>query len=222
LSTPFQNRLVGTIIVAAAIIIFLPDVLDGEKKSNQTDFDAIPKAPTFTGKMTKKTFPEEDLVLKEKPIVFNEQAKDELLLTKNETSIKKLEKEVSNIDGEKTKVTPATKAKTIDSNIVLKAKNNSAIEKPVLGQQPAKAIRKEAWAIQLGSFKNKSNVAELVNKLKDNGYTVFTKPIQTKKGTLTKVFVGPELIKASLTKKLPALKKLTNVQGKVARFYPTK
>ena len=222
MSTPFQNRLVGTIIVAAAIIIFLPDVLDGEKKSNQTDFDAIPKAPTFTGKMTKKTFPEEDLVLKEKPIVFNEQAKDEQLLTKRETTTKKQENEASNIDGQKTKVTPATKTKKIESNTALKAKNNSAIEKPVLGQQPTKAVSKEAWVIQLGSFKHKSNVAELVNKLKGDGYSVFTKPIQTKQGTLTKVFVGPELIKASLTKKLPALKKLTNVQGKVARFYPTK
>jgi len=213
LSTPFQNRLVGTIIVAAAIIIFLPDVLDGKKKSNQADFDAIPKAPTFTGKMTKKSFPEENLVLKEKPIVFNEQAKDEQLVTSNETS---------NINDQKTKVTPATKAKNIENNTTSKAKNNSAIEKPVLGQQPAKAINKQAWVIHLGSFKNKSNVAELVDKLKNNGYTVYTKPIQTKKGTLTKVFVGPELIKASLTKKLPALKKLTNVQGKVARFYPAK
>jgi len=213
LSTPFQNRLVGTIIVAAAIIIFLPDVLDGKKKSNQADFDAIPKAPTFTGKMTKKSFPEENLVLKEKPIVFNEQAKDEQLVTSNETT---------NINDQKANVTPATKAKKIDSNTTSRAKSNSAIEKPVLGQQPAKAINKQAWVIHLGSFKHKSNVAELVDKLKSNGYTVYTKPIQTKKGTLTKVFVGPELIKASLTKKLPALKKLTNVQGKVARFYPTK
>ena len=61
-----------------------------------------------------------------------------------------------------------------------------------------------------------------MEKLKANGYTVFTKPIQTKKGTLTKVFVGPELNKASLTDKLPALKELTNVQGKIARFYPSK
>lgn len=215
LSTPFQNRLVGTIIVAAAVIIFLPDVLDGKKKSNQTDFDAIPKAPTFTGKMTKKAFPEEELVLKEKPVVFNEQAKDEQLLTNDEPRL-------NNSDDDKVKVTPAIKVKNIAVNKTLSINNNSAIEKPVLGQQPTKAVNKKAWAIQLGSFKHKSNVAELVTKLEKNGYTVFTKPISTKQGTLTKVFVGPELIKSSLTKKLPALKKLTNVQGKVTRFYPTK
>ncbi len=213
MSTPFQNRLVGTIIVAAAIIIFLPDVLDGKKTSNQTDFDAIPSAPAFTGKMIKKPFPEEKLVSEDKPATFNEQAKDEQLLKNNQTS---------NINDQKAKVTPATKPKKINSNASVKTKNNSSIEKPILGQQPVKAVNKEAWVIQLGSFKHKSNVAELVNKLKENGYTVFTKPIQTKQGTLTKVFVGPELIKGSLTKKIAPLKKLTNVEGKVARFYPTK
>jgi len=220
LSTPFQNRLVGTIIVAAAIIIFLPDILDGKKKSNQADFDAIPKAPTFTGKMTKNTFPADDLVLREKPIVFKEEAKDEQLTNNNEEGIENLAAQNSN--DQQTKVTPATKAKKIDDNFRETTRNKTSINKPILGQQPAKAVNKEAWVIHLGSFKNKSNVDELVEKLKRNGYTVFTKPIQTKKGTLTKVIIGPELIKSSLTKKLPALKKLTNVQGKVARFYPTK
>jgi len=79
----------------------------------------------------------------------------------------------------------------------------------------------EAWVIQLGSFKNKKNVEQLVQKLKKNGYVVFTKPIQTKKGSLIKVFVGPELIKSSMTKKLPHLKSITGVEGKVANFNPT-
>jgi DedD protein len=119
-------------------------------------------------------------------------------------------------ENKSTKVTPASKVQKIV------AKTQSAIIKPVLDQQPAKAVNKEAWVIQLGSFKHKSNVAELVAKLKHNGYTAFTRPIKTKQGPLTKVFVGPELIKATLMKKIPALKKLTNVEGKIARFQPTK
>ena len=226
MSTPFQNRLVGTIIVAAAVIIFLPDLLDGKKKSNQTDFDAIPDAPTFTGKLIDKKFPEDKLVLKEKPVIDNEQPIDEQLITSDQTSQKSIETNgenyTNNINGEKTKITPAIKAQEIVTNSTSEDINEIDIEKPLLGQQPSKAINQEAWVIQLGSFKHKTNVAELVTKLKRNGYTVFTKPIKTKQGTLTKVFVGPELIEASLAKKLPALKKLTNVQGKIARFQPTK
>jgi len=215
MSTPFQNRLVGTVIVAAAVIIFLPNLLDGKKKSNQIDFEKMPPAPTFTGEMIKKPFPEQKLVIKDKVIMVNEQAQDYRLKKDN---IEQMSKQSS----KKTKITPATKIKKIITNIPSKVKIKSVITKPVLGQQPTKSVNKEAWVIQLGSFKYKSNVAELVTKLKRNGYTVFTKPIKTKKGTLTKVIVGPELIKATLIKKIPALKKLTNVQGKIARFYPTK
>ncbi|MCW8833980.1 MAG: SPOR domain-containing protein [Colwellia sp.] len=217
MSTPFQNRLVGTIIVAAAVIIFLPDVLDGKKKSNQTDFEAIPKAPSFTGKMTKKPFPEDKLVKKEPVAVVNEKALDEQPpATDNdkETANNSIAKE----QNEQAQVTPATKPK----EIVVSKTPQSAITKPKLGEQPAKSVNKEAWVIQLGSFKHKKNVEELLAKLKKNGYSAFTKPIKTKQGSLTKVFVGPQLIKSSLEKQIPALKKLTNVQGKVARFYPTK
>lgn len=216
MSTPFQNRLVGTIIVAATIIIFLPDILDGKKNTNQADFDVIPNAPTFTGKTTQKPFPDDQLVKKEDVPILNEKAQDEQLLTNNEQN------ETAEPDSSITKVTPAEKVKDIatSTNARSKTKNDAAIEKSVLGQQPVQAVNKEAWVIQLGTFKNKNNVTELVNKLKSNGYTVFTKPIQTKQGTLTKVFIGPELIQASLAKKVPVLKKLTNVQGKVSRFYP--
>ncbi len=222
LSTPFQNRLVGTIIIAAAVIIFLPDLLDGKKKSNQTDFEAIPTAPTFTGKMTKKPFPEDKLVIKQPAKLVDEQALDESIAkTVNGNKATSIEKH------KKSKVTPATKPKVIVGNkTATKTKKTmagtSAINKPSLGSQPPKAVNKEAWVIQLGSFKHKKNVEELLAKLKKHGYTTFTKPIKTKQGNLTKVFVGPQLIKSSLEKKIPALKKLTNVQGKVARFYPTK
>ena len=45
MSTPFQNRLVGTIIVAAVAIIFFPDFLDGDKKTYQAEFETIPTSP---------------------------------------------------------------------------------------------------------------------------------------------------------------------------------
>ena len=225
MSTPFQNRLVGTIIVAAAVIIFLPDLLDGKKASKQASFEEIPQAPAFKGEIIEKPFPDHKLVVKEDVKVVKEKALDE---THTDTQASETgsaavkEKQVSKTNTDKSKVTPGKKAEKINTDVTVKVQPKSAISKPTLGKQPPKSLNQEAWVIQLGSFKHKSNVAELVAKLKRNGYTVFTKPIKTKKGTLTKVCVGPELIKTSLIKKIPALKKLTNVQGKIARFYPTK
>ncbi len=204
MSTPFQNRLVGTIIVAAMVIIFLPDLLDGEKKSHQDDFEAIPKAEVFSGKLTNKPFPEDKLVRQKVTPISNEQAIDEAVI---DNPVSEPAKQVHQVINKVTKpaVTPPIK---------IANKPNKTL--------PEKAVAKEAWVIHLGSFKNKGNVDQLLKKLKSQGYIAFTKPIKTKHGTLTKVMIGPELIKSAMVKKLPALKNLTGILGKVAHFKPNK
>ncbi|TYK66453.1 SPOR domain-containing protein [Colwellia echini] len=202
MSTPFQNRLVGTIIVAAVVIIFLPDLLDGEKKSNKADFEAIPHAEAFSGKLTNKPFPEERLVREEMPEITDEPAIDDTYMD-TEVTVDVVEK-----NDVKTVVTPAR----IDPPVAAITSNQQT------KTLPEKAVASEAWVIHLGSFKNKDNVEQLLKKLKAQGYVVFTKPIKTKQGTLTKVIIGPELIKSAMEKKIPALKKLTGIQGKVATF----
>ena len=210
MSTPFQNRLVGTIIVAAVAIIFLPDVLDGDKKTYQDNFETIPTPPEVDFPPANKVFPQEKLASLPQQTISEEPALDDKSAIDPEKTLNDSRVTVSKLPKEST--FPASKTETI-------AKNTAA---KVVKKAPSKAILKQAWVIQLGSFRHQNNVDDLVNKLKKEGYTAFTKPIRTKSGKLTKVFIGPELIKSSLEKKLPALKKLTNVQGKVARFTPTK
>lgn len=219
MSTPFQNRLVGTIIVAAIAIIFLPDILDGEKKNYQDNFETIPAEPKLHIPSADTSFPKEKLAQLPQEKIVEELALDDVSnkeeiniefskpLTEKNISVTTLPKEQS-FSSTKAAV---TENKTIQENI-----------KKKVTKSPNKSVKEQAWAIQLGSFRHQNNVDILIKKLSQNGYTVFTKPIKTKKGKLIKVFVGPELNKASLDKKLPALKKLTNVQGKVTHFYPTK
>ncbi len=45
MATRFQSRLVGTIILVAAGVIVLPDLLDGEKKHYKEELAAIPIKP---------------------------------------------------------------------------------------------------------------------------------------------------------------------------------
>lgn len=208
MSTPFQNRLVGTVIVAAVAIIFLPDLLDGDKKTYQEEFERIPNAPKVDFKIDNNSFPNDKLDNLPSQILVDEIALDD---------------EVSPSDDVTTQVNEAKLNDTNDDTTKVAAlvKENKISETP-LESLPAKADANTAWVIQLGSFRHKKNVDELVNKLTKAGYTAFTKPIKTKSGTLTKVFVGPELIKATLEKKIPELNKLTNVQGKIARFSPAK
>ncbi|WP_286233085.1 SPOR domain-containing protein [Thalassotalea sediminis] len=199
MSTPFQNRLVGTVIVAAVAIIFLPDLLDGEKQTYQEEFEKIPLAPQVDFK------PESQSIDAEKIAHLPKQQESEEVAIDDAKQVEALNKE-SNLPAEENNKVDAAPAKPITKAAVL----------------PEKITEEQAWVIQLGSFRHKKNVADLSRKLKAAGYTVFTKPIKTKSGTLTKVFIGPELVKSSLEKKLPALKELTKVQGKIAKFQPTK
>ena len=210
MSTPFQNRLVGTIIVAAIAIIFLPDVLDGDKKTYQDNFEAIPSTPQVDFLQTNKSFPEEKLANLPVEPISDERALDEQSVIDSAKALKEKGVTVSTLSKEP--VFSAVPAVASAKKLVTEA----------IKKVPSKAIAQQAWIIQLGSFRHQNNVDDLLSKLQKAGYTAFTKPIKTKKGNLTKVCIGPELIKSSLEAKLPALKKLTHVQGKVTRFYPAK
>ncbi|TMM46777.1 SPOR domain-containing protein [Colwellia ponticola] len=212
MSTPFQNRLVGTIIVAAIVIIFLPDLLDGEKKSAKNDFEPIPQVDTFSGELTNKPFPEDKLVRKNIAPISNEKAIDDDIPSRSNANTSQ-----GVVDNLAVK-TPVIKDKVSQATVNTTTEPESkAVSKPS-ESLPEKAIAKEAWVIHLGSFRNKNNVDELVKKLNAKGYVTFTKPIKTKQGMLTKVIIGPELIKSSMVNKLPALHELTGIQGKVAYF----
>lgn len=209
MSTPFQNRLVGTVIVAAIAIIFLPDLLDGEKKTYQEEFDQIPSAPSIDFKPTNKQLDEQKFAQLSQETLSDEKALDDDLSLDDEGGAESKNDNDSSV----------VKVTSLPSKEEIIEKSNA--NEKTADKLPQQAVLKEAWVIQLGSFRHKKNVDELLKKLKDNGYTAFSKPIKTRTGNLTKVFIGPELIKSSLEKKIPALKTLTTVEGKIASFNPT-
>ena len=45
MTATFKHRLLGTSILLLAAIIFLPDLLDGEKQIVKDDFKVIPERP---------------------------------------------------------------------------------------------------------------------------------------------------------------------------------
>jgi DedD protein len=231
LSSPFQNRLVGTIIVAAAAIIFLPDILNGEKRSHNDRFEAMPVAPAANNMVPIKKFPANKLSRLAKETISNDVALDEQLFSETKTEAPKavaltpktlkpsivkvstLQKNatIKSAQAKKSSVkTPSKKAKT----------NSSKTSKSKARGKTLPEVANNAWVIQLGSFREQHNVNSLIRKLQKNGYSAFSKPIKTRHGNLIKVFVGPDLSKTLLTTKLAKLKKLTNMQGKIARFKP--
>ncbi|MGR5143818.1 SPOR domain-containing protein [Photobacterium sp. DNB23_23_1] len=57
MASKFQSRLVGTIILVAIGVIFLPDLFDGKKQHYQEQFASIPLQPETTAEVEYETIP---------------------------------------------------------------------------------------------------------------------------------------------------------------------
>ncbi|MCP3865600.1 MULTISPECIES: SPOR domain-containing protein [Marisediminitalea] len=195
MASALQNRLVGTVILVAVAVIFLPDMLDGKKTSNQDVFVNVPPAPNQKPIVNPEPFPAERVAsATQRPIeIVNEPALDD-----------EPEPQVAEPD------------ETVTAEV--SSAGNDDLARQTVVEAPDEASTGNSWVIQLGSFRHQKNVKQLLDKLEDAGYRAFSKPIVTSSGPLTKVFVGPNLDKSTLETAIPHLQELTGLKGKVTTF----
>ena len=195
MTSTFQHRLVGTIILVAIGIIFLPDLLDGQKITYRENTASIPLRPA--------------LVELADPVNFdslaNEVIDTELLVepapTVNLTSVGKVEKRVS---------TPTTIAKTQKLAPLVKPVKTVKVIPPV----------GNSWSLRLGTFKNSAAVDDLVKKIRKAGFDAYRLPRYKKAGQLNRLYVGPNVDKNELKRLLPTLQKITGLKGVIEKFDP--
>lgn len=201
MNSGFINRLVGTSIVVIAAIVFIPNILDGEKVHYKEGFKAIPERPEF-----KTINLQEEIDAK---VADAEQPK---------------QPQIEDVKADDQRLAQEAPKQLVEAST--EQPDEAVIEQPIKAEpaarDPKENLSKMAYVIQLGSFSHKANVKTLIAKLNAKGFKTFTKPIKTANGTLTKVFVGPSLNKSELESKLPQLKELTKLNGKVTQFEITK
>lgn len=215
MNSGFINRLVGTSIVVIAAIIFIPNILDGEKVHYKEGFKAIPERPEFKTIDLQEAI-DDTVANVEQPsdaVIEDITSDDDLLAEPVDT-----DKPVAEFADEKKVVTVTADSKKPTPQVIPKVVKPAA--EPA--RKPQENLTKMAYVIQLGSFSHAANVKSLQAKLTAKGFKTFTRPVKTPNGTLTKVFVGPSLDKAQLQSKLPELKELTKLNGKVTQFEVTK
>ncbi|TEW51551.1 SPOR domain-containing protein [Psychromonas algicola] len=201
MASQFKNRLVGVTILVALVVIFLPSIIDGEKTSYQQEFVTTPIKPAL--KEHSKDF-QIASTLQEKKIVIQD-----ALQTNNTADLE--------VDGSEWKVEEISEVEDKDINQI--AATETEKSEPV-NQTAKTAFADPAWTIQLGAFQNKENINTLLKKLNKAGFQVHTIPKEVMEGQLTRVFVGPDVSKKALEEKLPRLKRLTNLNGKLVPFNP--
>ena len=182
----------GSIILLALAIIFLPGLLDGKKEETKEITATIPIRP------------KSDI---------------ENVKTKLDEKIEELNQEELNQED----IVEIPQVKEAKETQQENTKQNSQTTKtnPNATKETAQA-KESAWTIQLGVFKNQKNVANLVEKLKQAGYVTYTKNQGQDNNLITRVYVGPNLIKKRLENQLDDIKNLTGLSGKIYPFNPTR
>ena len=205
MSTAIQNRLVGTIILVALAVIFLPDFLDGKKVSNKEVFVDLPARPPLKPVVEAQNLNTDELKSQVKPEIEIVEATpvDDPAIGNDE-----LAQESSNQSDSAEAASGEPSGESSASDLA----------QQTVVEAPAEQEQSPGWVVQLGVFKHKKNVAELVRKLEGAGYRAFTRPVTTSAGELTKVFVGPDVQRDKLETALPHLKEVTNLSGKVTPF----
>lgn len=209
MNSSFINRLVGTSIVVIAAIVFIPNILDGEKVHYKEGFKAIPERSEF------KTIDLQQEI-DENVAGADSLQQDEIEDIQADDIAFEQQANIAQSDN-------TSEAKVVEAVIAPKAQPQAAAPvQSIKPRQNNENLTSMAYVIQLGSFSHAANVKTLQAKLQAKGFKTFTKPVKTPNGTLTKVFVGPSLNKNELQKQLPALKELTKLNGKITQFEVTK
>lgn len=188
MATPFQQRLVGTVILVALGVIFLPDLLSGKKPSEPDEAVSIPLRPELEPAQPAVKLPKEQPTANNDPEVWSVEQTQE--------------------------AAPVVPAPAPPAPKPEPAPAPKAPVKPAPAPKPAEPAANADHVVQLGAFRNADNVNALVKKLKNAGYRAYTTPATPKQGEINRVWVGPDS-KARLQQQLPALERLTSLKGSV-------
>ena len=87
-------------------------------------------------------------------------------------------------------------------------------------EAPAKPkVGLSAWVVQVGSFSKKENALQLVQKLRKAGFdTMEPELVEIRGKSLYRVRIGPEIARENAQKLLPAVKKVSGLNGTVVRY----
>lgn len=219
MASKFQNRLVGAVVLVAVGVIFLPTLLDGDKKYNEDQFAAIPLVPKPGDEQDIESIaPIEQTTTPSTP----SEGASEAMISEAVTGIEAQQPSSTTNTPNIEQQIPVTAPPPVDTK---KPTQPTEINTPKPAQPPVEETKPqppkgEAWVIQLGVLTNKANVDQIVAKLHISGYPVYTKPTKIKDKPATLIYIGPSADKAELQAIIPHLKELTELDGKLKAYNP--
>lgn len=221
MASKFQNRLVGAVVLVAVGVIFLPALLDGDKKYNEDQFASIPLVPKPGDEQEIESIaPIEQTSVPSTP----SEGASEGMISEAVTGVEQPTVATPEPPAVVPVTPPVQPQQPPQQQPTLTPAPPTVVTPPV--QPPAPPVQEtqppkgEAWVVQLGALKNAAKVEEIIAKMHFSGYPVYTIPARPVAGQVTRIYIGPSASKSELQAILPHLKELTGLQGEVRAYKP--
>lgn len=194
-----KQRIVGTVVLLALALIFLPIIFDGQGSYQAPVSSRIPETPIIS------VLPEP---IQSRPVIVGEiePAEPEIATT------------VSVIDEAIEDIVDAAQASTEDEpSSDVEITESTPIFSRELPQLDDTGLP-QGWVVRLGSFSDGENARNLVARLQDAGYKAYTRSMSSDQGALTGVFVGPWLDRGQVNEYQQKLQEEFSLAGLVVRY----
>ncbi|WP_225639490.1 cell division protein DedD [Candidatus Profftia sp. (ex Adelges kitamiensis)] len=220
MTNKLQNQCISIVIIVL-VIILLPSLVTGQKRSHKYYFSIIPLVPQPPSKsVLMNNMPPVTQILSEIPQKY-----------KTPNDIRKKYNHVAILNNKSSHCIGKLNTKNIQqycnhiAKLQLKVKqvkqHNITTQKKIITKIPkVKEIAPAgiAYIVQLGVLHNFDQANKIVRKLRLYDYHVYTNPNCPVQGDIIYVFVGPETSKKKLQYILPELHRISGLNGQV-RIY---
>lgn len=216
-----KQRIVGIAVLLVAAVVLLPVLFDGEGSYPLPLESRIP---------TPAPFPDAPRAIPERPVVTADSS--DIRIATNPT-LEAVEDDVPEPVAQDLpqssaapEETPATAPETDDVN----SPQIAAVAAPSTATPPAPTPEASAsttldntglpqgWSVRLASFSNQTNARNLVERLQNSGHRAYTRQVSSSQGTLTAVYVGPDVDRAAAQRLQQQLQQDFQLTGIVVRY----
>lgn len=190
-----KQRLVGAVVLLCLAIILLPLLVDFRVDPGEiSDPIEAPPAPPYRDYQSR-------VVPLEIPSLVDE-ADDQGAITRDETGVTR----------------PAGKPKGPVASAPTDPQGTETAAKEKPKQRPAAAEMDKGWVVQVGTFGERQRANKLSAQLREKGFTAYIESVETPKGLMHRVRVGPEVLREDAEKAQQRLQQKSEIEGMVLRF----
>ena len=176
-----KQRIVGTVVLLACCLIFLPIVFDGEGSYEPALTSRIPDPPQII------ILPEPQQT---RPVIIADSDVPAVALPETDADQPVSANQTSDSDTEDALMVAQEAAAAgpgVRESVPAYTRQDETL--PQLGEDGLPS----GWSVRLGLFSNADNAAILLERLQEAGYRAYMREIESEEGLLQGVFVGPWL-----------------------------